>query len=65
MIYGGINTNNNNKSKQKSFNKGNNNKTIMKAGAKLIESALKVQISALIYGVCFEVINDCDDEWQQ
>lgn len=40
-------------------------KTTMKSGAKLIESALKVQIFALIYGVCFEVINDCDDEWQQ
>lgn len=39
--------------------------TTMKSGAKLIESALKVQICALIYGVCFEVINDCDDEWQQ
>lgn len=42
-------------------NKDNNNKVC----AKLIESAFKVQICALIYGVCFEVINDCDDEWQQ
>lgn len=63
MIYGGISTDSN-KNKQKSFNKGNN-KTTMKSGAKLIESALKVQSCALIYGVCFEVINDCDDEWQQ
>lgn len=65
MIYGSINSSssrssNDNKNKSKQRTSNNN-----EVGAKLIESALKVQICALIYGVCFEVINDCDDEWQQ
>lgn len=53
------------KANRKVSTRATTTKTTMKASAKLIESALKVQICALIYGVCFEVINDCDDEWQQ
>lgn len=53
------------KANRKVSTRATTTKTTMNAGAKLIESALKVQICALIYGVCFEVINDCDDEWQQ